>query len=153
EQETTEKRGIPMQPLSAAFLKLVSRLDGLGPVPSLVDLALALKEVPLTAADVAPLVQANPATYNRAPVVLREAYELLVMTWLPGQGSTPHDHSGSVCAMRVVQGEAVEGCYRIANDGYVDLEYEKAACPGEVLAGHDAGVHTVRNPSRDGEVL
>jgi uncharacterized NAD(P)/FAD-binding protein YdhS/predicted metal-dependent enzyme (double-stranded beta helix superfamily) len=142
-----------MQPLSAALLELVRRLDGLGPGPSLIDLAHALQAVPITPADVAPYVQASPTTYNRVPVVLREAYELLVLTWLPGQASAPHDHSGSVCAMRVVQGEAVEGCYRIANVGYVDMEYETAARCGEVRAGHDAGVHSVRNASPDGRVL
>ena len=53
----------------------------------------------------------------------REAYDLLVMTWLPDQASVPHDHSGSICAMQVVQGEAVEGCYQVAPDGYVDGRY------------------------------
>jgi uncharacterized NAD(P)/FAD-binding protein YdhS len=75
------------------------------------------------------------------------------MTWLPGQASVPHDHAGSICAMQVVEGEAVEGSYRVAADGYVDLEYETPVGNGEVIAGQDAGVHTVRNPSRAGGLL
>ena len=55
--------------------------------------------------------------------------------------------------MQVVQGEAVEGCYHVAPDGYVDLQYETAVRCGEVLAGQDAGVHTVRNSSPTGELL
>ncbi len=55
--------------------------------------------------------------------------------------------------MQVVQGEAIEGCYEIAPDGYVDLQYETAARTGAVMAGQDAGVHTVRNPSENGELL
>lgn len=140
-----------MIPLQGRLLELVQRLDGLGASPTLVELAQAMEGARLTAADVAPFVHANPRSYNRAPVVVRDQYELLVMTWLPGQGSVPHDHTGSICAMAVVQGEAAEACYRIAPDGYVDLEFEATTRPGEVSAEQDAGVHTVRNAS--GELL
>jgi uncharacterized NAD(P)/FAD-binding protein YdhS len=85
--------------------------------------------------------------------VLREAYELLVMTWLPGQASVPHDHLGSLCAMQAVQGDAVEGSYQVASDGYVDLQYETPVRCGEVIAGQDASVHSVRNSSQAGEAL
>jgi uncharacterized NAD(P)/FAD-binding protein YdhS len=139
--------------LNGRLLELVRRLDQLGSSPTLVDLAQAMKTVNLTAADVARFVQTDQRAYHRAPVVVREGYELLVMTWLPGQASVPHDHSGSICAMHVVQGEAVEGCYEIAPDGYVRLQYETTAHTGEVMAGQDAGVHTVRNGSQTGELL
>jgi uncharacterized NAD(P)/FAD-binding protein YdhS len=133
--------------------ELVQTLDALGSAPSLVALAHALDQSKLTAADVAPFVVPNQQAYHRAQVVLREHYELLVMTWLPGQASMPHDHMGSICAMQIVQGEAAEGCYRVAPDGYVDLEYETRVRAGEVTSGQDAGVHTVRNPSQTGELL
>jgi uncharacterized NAD(P)/FAD-binding protein YdhS len=132
---------------------LVRKLDALGPAPALVELARALRAAQLSLWDVADYVHINPRSYNRAPVVLRDHYELLVMTWLPGQASVPHDHTGSICAMQVLKGEAIEGCYRIAADGYVDLEYETAVPCGEVIAGHDAGVHTLANPSQSGKVL
>jgi uncharacterized NAD(P)/FAD-binding protein YdhS len=142
-----------MPTLNGRLLELVSELDSLGRGPTLAALGHALQRADLTPADVAAYVQPNPRNYNRAPVVVREAYDLLVMTWLPGQASVPHDHSGSICAMHVVQGEAVEGCYHVAPDGYVDLEYETAVRRGEVVAGHDAGVHTIRNASPTAELL
>lgn len=142
-----------MYTLSGRLLELVRKLDALGPRASLIDLAHALEVSQLTLADVAPFVQMNPQNYNRVPVILREHYELLVMTWLPGQASVPHDHNGSTCVMQVVQGEATEGCYRVATDGFVDLEYEEVVRIGEVTAGQDAGVHTVRNASPVGETL
>jgi uncharacterized NAD(P)/FAD-binding protein YdhS len=142
-----------MQTLSGHLLELVRELDELGTAPSLVALAHAMKGAQLTPADVADFVHPNSRSYNRAPVVVREAYDLLVMTWLPGQASVPHDHAGSICVMQVMQGEAVEGSYEVAPDGYVDLEYETKARSGEILAGHDAGVHTVRNSSQTGELL
>jgi len=142
-----------MRKLNGSLLDLVDELDRLGKDPTLAAVGRAMQGVQLTAADVASYVQPTARNYNRVSVVVREAYELLVMTWLPGQASVPHDHSGSICAMQVVQGEAVEGYYQVDPDGYVDLQYEKALGCGEVLAGHDAGVHAVRNASRTGELL
>src|SRR5262245_25354835 len=136
-----------MSPLPAPLAELVRKLDALGPRPSLIELAHAMEGSRLTADDVAPFVRANEQQYNRAPVVVREHYELLVMTWLPGQASVPHDHTGSICVMQVVQGEAAEGCYCVAPDGFVDLEYEEVVRAGDVTSGQDAGVHTVRNTS------
>ncbi len=142
-----------MRPCSGRLLDLVGELDRLGKEPTLAALGHAMQRANLTPADVAAYVQPTVPNYNRVPVVVRDAYDLLVMTWLPGQASVPHDHSGSICAMQVVQGEATEGCYQVAADGYVDLEYERALPCGEVLAGQDAGVHTVRNSSPTGQLL
>jgi uncharacterized NAD(P)/FAD-binding protein YdhS len=142
-----------MKALHGRLLALVEKLDATGSAPTLVDLAEAMNSAQLSAADVADFVQANPRNYNRVTVVTKEHYELLVMTWMPGQSSVPHDHAGSVCVMQVVQGEAVEASYGIAADGYVDLEYETPVASGEITAGQDAGVHTVRNSSTRGEVL
>jgi uncharacterized NAD(P)/FAD-binding protein YdhS/predicted metal-dependent enzyme (double-stranded beta helix superfamily) len=129
------------------LLSLVSRLDALGDHPTLLDFARTMRGVALTPADVAGFVHADPRAYHRAAVAVREHYELLVMTWLPGQASPPHDHSGSICVMKVVQGAAMEGCYRIAPDGYADFDYETKLETGGVAAFQDAGVHTVRNAS------
>jgi uncharacterized NAD(P)/FAD-binding protein YdhS/predicted metal-dependent enzyme (double-stranded beta helix superfamily) len=142
-----------MHALTGQLRELVHRLDAVGPAPTLVELADALEAQRLTLADVHPYVHANPRHYNRALVAVRESYELLVMTWLPGQASVPHDHAGSICAMQVLQGVAVEGSYRVAADGYVDLDYEQAVDPGAVTAGEDAGVHTVLNPADAPETL
>lgn len=142
-----------MHDLTGRLADLVRRLDALRPEPSLTNLADALAAAKLTAADVANYIRETPRSYYRASVVRREHYELLILTWLPGQGSVPHDHAGSTSAMQVLQGEAAEGSWRIAADGYVDREYETMVRCGEMTAWQDAGVHTVRNPSKTGVVL
>jgi len=126
---------------------LIRRLDDLGHEVTLAGIADALGATALSPSDVAPFVRPNARAYNRALVVRRDRFELLVMTWLPGQASEPHDHSGSVCALQALQGEAVEGEYTVADDGFADLEYETRVPAGRISAGQDAGVHTVRNPS------
>ncbi len=142
-----------MRILNGRLLDLVCELDRLGKEPTLAALGHVMQGVNLAPTDVADYIQPTPRNYKRISVVVREEYELLVMTWLPGQASVPHDHSGSICLMQVVQGEAVEGCYKVAPDGYADLQYETAVRCGEVRAGHDAGVHSIRNSSPTGEIL
>ena len=94
--------------------------------------------------DVEAYVRANPHAYNRAEVFASDHVEVLVMTWMPGQTSVPHDHAGSICVMQVLAGEAIEGSYRASVDGYVDLDYETTVRACEIISGQDAGVHTVR---------
>jgi len=132
---------------------LVRELDASRGEPSLTQLADALAAAKLTVADVAAYVKETPGVYHRASVVRREHYELLILTWLPGQGSAPHDHSGSISAMLVLQGEALEGSWRIAPDGYAELAYETVVRQGEMTAWQDAGVHTVRNVATSAEAM
>jgi uncharacterized NAD(P)/FAD-binding protein YdhS len=133
--------------------ELTRNLDAMGARLSPLDIVSAVEKTPLTPADVAKFVRPSLQSYNRAPVVVREHYEMLILTWRPGQGSAPHEHSGSVCVVRVVQGQAAEGNYSIASDGYVDLEYEELVRSGEITSLHDAGVHVIRNASTDNETL
>ena len=140
-------------PLSPELDKLIDELDRLAARPNLLDIARLVGAAPLTVEDVAPFIRANPRGYNRAYVARRETYELLVMTWLPGQGSAPHDHGGSAGVVRVLQGAATEGNCAIAPDGFAETQYEEAHGPGAVIAFHDAGVHTIRNGASDGAIL
>lgn len=132
---------------SVKLRQLVDRLNAFQSPPTLVELAEAYEAVGLTLADVANYVETNPRAYNRALVARAEHYELLVMSWLPGQESVPHDHAGSICIMQSLQGTAYEGQYRVDRNGYVDLDYECEVPCGEITAGEDAGVHGVRNPA------
>lgn len=136
-----------MTPLSPKLRDLVARLDDLGRDTTLAGIAEALTAARLTPDDLTAFVRPSPLAYHRARVVRRDEYELLVMTWRPGQASEPHDHTGSICALQVIRGEAVEGEYTVAADGFADLEYEADVKAGRVSAGQDAGVHSVRNPS------
>ena len=76
-----------MRSPNGRLLELVRELDALGKEPTLAELGHAMQRVPLTAEDVAAFIRPTPRSYNRVPVVVRDAYDLLVMTWLPGQAS------------------------------------------------------------------
>jgi uncharacterized NAD(P)/FAD-binding protein YdhS len=139
--------------LGSRLEELIQKLDALGPRPSHIDLVGLVRSARLDMSDLAPFVRTSLQSYNRAPVVVREHYEMLVLTWSAGQASVPHEHSGSVCVVRVMQGDAAEASYSIATDGFVDWECEERVRTGEVTSLHDAGVHTIRNASTDAETL
>lgn len=89
---------------------------------SVIDEATArelLTQACLSENEVARYVEPRSASYARRSVARREFYELLVLTWMPGQGSVAHDHSGSLCGLKVVQGSLTEQIYESGPDGQV----------------------------------
>lgn len=99
----------------------------------------------LTIDDVGVFVATKLDGYSRRRVARTEAFELLVMTWLPGQGSGPHDHAGSVSAFKILRGSAHETQYSQASDSLVDPVGTRQLRAGEL--GIDPGdvIHAVRN--------
>ena len=53
------------------------------------------------------LIFAN-RTYRRIAIHRREHYEAMVLCWKSGQRSAIHNHAGSACVVRVVEGRATE---------------------------------------------
>lgn len=138
---------------SAAIDRLIGALDALGPRPACRDIERVLQEVRLAPDDIAPFVRTDTRRYHRERVVMRDAYELLVMTWLPGQASVPHDHGTSVCAMRVLQGTAEERTYELLEDGTVQPRLAERFHADRVVAGDDAAIHSVHHGAADGSTL
>lgn len=129
--------------------ELIRSLDSIPIPPTLIQITNALKRSKLQLTDVEAYVKETNQSYHRSLVVRRENYELLVLTWRPGQESLPHDHSGSISAMLVLNGQATERFWRIAPDSYADLEFEAVVPSGELTAWQDAGVHSIGNASSE----
>lgn len=142
-----------MHKLSERLQQLMEALHDLGDRLDLHVLADLLRRSELLTGDVEDFVRENPRGYNRALVSKSPHFEMLILTWMPGQGSPPHDHAGSVSSMMVIEGQAAEGSWRVADDGYAELDFESQLGPGEITAWQDAGIHTVRNPNIDGKRL
>jgi uncharacterized NAD(P)/FAD-binding protein YdhS/predicted metal-dependent enzyme (double-stranded beta helix superfamily) len=143
-----------------------TKLDSIGNLSKFLDELEALKEditgervIDILARshlhidDVAPFVTRRPHTYSRRRVARTDAYEVLVMTWLPGQGNGAHDHAGSVSAFKILRGTAQEIRFSLAADSLVDPMGVRELREGEV--GLDAGdvIHAVRNNCSRKELL
>lgn len=109
------------------------------------DVVAILGRTDVTLDDVAPFVRQSPHGYARMRVARTDAFELLVMTWMPGQGSIPHDHAGSICALRVVSGHVRETLYQPAADGLVDGVSEASLVEGEVIVDRSENIHALMN--------
>src|SRR5271155_821369 len=98
---------------------LVSELDARAGVVDEPTARQLLTEADLSPTEVAAYVEERAGSYARRSVVRRESYELLVLTWAPAQGSVAHDHSGSLCGLKVVQGSLEEQLFEDLPDGRV----------------------------------
>jgi uncharacterized NAD(P)/FAD-binding protein YdhS len=141
---TITHRGLPW---------LVAQLDAL---PGTLDEANArrlLTAARLSLEEVSPYIEERAETYMRRCLVRRENYELLVLTWRPGQGSVAHDHSGSLCGLKVVQGCLTEEHFEAGPDGQVRRSASSGIAAGEVIVDPGVVVHTLMNGTEAGELL
>lgn len=134
---------------SPGLARLISSLDQLGPAPHWQDIHRLLETTPLSWDDVAPYVEEDDRSYRRWSVHRTDAYELLVMTWKPGQESAAHDHAGSYCCLRVIKGRLVETLYERANDGLVDPQQKTTMNVGEVTSDPGRVIHSLHNTESD----
>jgi cysteine dioxygenase len=131
--------------MNAAIRCLVRGLDGLPADGGLEQLFDTMKGHKITLDDVAGYVRFDPACYHRELMVKADDYQILVLAWLPGQNSPIHNHRGSQCCVRVLQGTAIEIRYARTPDGYFETRMDRYDA-GSVFGGEDADIHTVENP-------
>jgi cysteine dioxygenase len=67
--------------------------------------------------------------------------QVMVIGWLPGQASEVHDHRGSLCGFRVVQGDAAESIYDASGVGQVFESVRVHHRPGDVVVSGEADIH------------
>ena len=109
------------------------------------DLKRCLGDATLELADVLPHTASDRGTYVRTLIRTTEHYDALVMCWLPGQHSPVHDHGGSACGVRVIQGAVTETLYTLAADGFADPLARRVFYAGDVLCAADDAVHSLGN--------
>ena len=83
----------------------------------------------------------------RIPLFADDAYEVRLLTWLPGQGSGLHDHGGSAGCMLVVEGSLWESV--ADDDGFL---HESRIDAGSASSFQHDIVHTVHNRGAVGAV-
>lgn len=112
-----------------------------------------LTKVDIDPQEVAPYIEKRAGSYARRCIVRRENYELLVLTWTPSQGSVAHDHSGSVCGLKVVQGCLNEQLFALGPDGQVRGTASSRLGVGQITVDPGVVVHALTNEAGSTEVL
>jgi DMSO/TMAO reductase YedYZ molybdopterin-dependent catalytic subunit len=124
---------------------LLAYLDGLTARASLSQLANHLRRLELTRDDVAGWVRFSNQTYQRNLVRAGEWYHLWVMCWKNGQRSPIHDHRGSACAVRVLEGVATVTNFARAPNGHVKATGSDDMQSGTVVTTADDDLHQISN--------
>ena len=139
--------------LSEKLRALVDELESAGDVVTRGHAVAALGRADVSWDDVARFAEPSPLGYARRRIARTDAFELLVMTWLPGQGSVPHDHAGSICALRIVRGHVRESFFAPARDGLVDRVQGSELVEGEVIVDASDHIHSLMNAEGAPETL
>lgn len=123
----------------------IARLDGYTARVPLDELEQLMREVELDVETVRSYITFSPGHYTRNPIALGSAYQALVLCWLPGQESVIHDHSGSSCGVRVLEGVCTEVPYAWSADGTLSEQPACALQPGAICGTQDSDIHKISN--------
>ncbi len=106
---------------------LVDRLEQIAPaeicLPRVVDL---LADGDLDEAGLRPFIGALPNKYARRCVHRSKYFDVMVLTWAPGQYTPVHNHAGNCGWVRLVRGQIAEQTFRLVPG---------AAVPDAAVAG------------------
>ncbi len=96
-------------------------------------------------ADILRFAQFSPERYRRNLMHAGPAYHALVLCWRSGQRSPIHDHRGSACAVRVLEGEATEIIFQMTEEGHVFPSKTRKLSEGFICATEDLDIHQLSN--------
>ena len=112
-----------------------------------------LAQLEISMDEISPCVHYDDRTYRRNLLHEGRAYQALILCWLNGQRSPIHDHKGSSCGVKIIQGEATETIFGWAKNGMIIPTETKEYCAGTSMGSQDADIHQVSNLAADGATL
>ena len=83
--------------------------------------------------------------YKRNLVRAAPGYYVWLLCWKNGQRSPIHDHRGSACVIRVLQGVMTETLFEMAPNGHVKATFSRDFAAGSLAGSEDADIHQVSN--------
>jgi cysteine dioxygenase len=131
--------------MSGSLPDLLDWLDRLQEPAPLANLRNRLERLRLERSDFATFLRFSEKTYARNLVRSGPWYSMLVLCWRNGQRSPIHDHRGSACAVRVLDGTMTESFFVFAPNGHVKPMLSRDVERDKVVASEDMDVHQVSN--------
>lgn len=139
--------------LQGGLRPLIERLNSLDRPATIAELRQWLEALEISRDDVAGFVRFNDACYARNPVVATEHFELLCICWKSGQSSLIHDHIGSACGVRIVDGELTETIFDLVDGAFARPRKVNQFQNGFVCSSVDKDVHQITNHQTEGREL
>jgi cysteine dioxygenase len=136
-----------------ALASLLEYLDSLTARADLAILAGMLAETKVLRAEIEPVCTFGTQGYRRNIISSSPWYELLALCWRSGHCTPIHDHRGSSCAFRVVEGMGTEIRFVATPSGLVCPVAANRMPAGYICAAEDEDIHQVANMQAPGEDL
>lgn len=112
-----------------------------------------LAELDIELDDVREMATFGDKTYRRNLLHDGPAYQALILCWRSGQRSPIHDHRGSSCGVRVLEGTATETTFERSANGMIYARESRELAYGSVCGSQDADIHQMSNLQSDGRDL
>lgn len=131
---------------------LIEYLDSLDHRADLTILERLLREADVTRADIAEACRFGTESYRRNTISRSAWYELLALCWRSGDVTPIHDHVGSSCAFKVIEGTCTEVRFTRTPSGLVCPSQTTQWSAGFVSGANDDDIHILANtqpPGRD----
>ncbi|MCA9311440.1 MAG: cysteine dioxygenase family protein [Phycisphaerales bacterium] len=125
------------------------QLDGYDERVPLDELETLVSELVISPEEVEPYLQFNEKGYQRNLVHEGPACQVLMLCWLNGQRSPIHDHVGSSCAVRVIEGSLLETVFEHGENGMIYATHSNALEEGQICGSQDSDIHQVSNLQDD----
>jgi cysteine dioxygenase len=136
-----------------ALSPLIEYLDSLSERADLAKLADLLSRASVARAEIEPVCIFGTQGYRRNIISSSPWYELLALCWRSGHCTPIHDHRGSSCAFRVVEGLGTEIRFTATPSGLVCPVATNRMPAGYVCAAEDEDIHQVANMQAPGQDL
>lgn len=127
----------------------VAWLDSIDGRPGLAEIGEKLASTPINVEAIKRHISYADDGYHRNIIKITEHYEMVAVSWKPGQYTPIHDHKGSDCVFLIVDGVSTETTYQLNSSGYAVPENVRLYQPGEVCAAEDQDIHRVSNETAE----
>jgi predicted metal-dependent enzyme (double-stranded beta helix superfamily) len=117
---------------------------------NLAELIVVARSYPLVLAQLPRQFDSEP--YSRIPIFRDEHLEIVIICFADGQTSSVHDHQGSNCVIRVVQGKILESLFS-RESHQLCIEETRYLLPGDVSGLDGEQIHQLSNLDKTGSIL
>lgn len=132
--------------------QLVEWLDTIDRRPGLGELEQKLNSIQVNISALKNCIGYAKEGYQRNVIKKTEFYELVAICWTPGQLTPIHDHVGSDCAFKIIDGVSTETTYDLNDEGLAYPIAVREYQSGEICASDEPDIHRVSNNS-DNELI
>ena len=127
------------------LLDLFRRWDQRSEPIAIAELMEAVESIDLKREDLADVLGFDETGYRRTVIHSRPHYQVLLLCWQSEQRSPIHDHRGSSCVVRVIEGKASETRFDVTGCGRLAPVWLHEHPEGSVSASVGEEIHQMGN--------